>query len=399
MSGAVRAWIILVLAGFIALAGCTRSPEAQMARHLERAEKYFARQQYPEAIIEYSNVLRFEPAHVHALRQLGFAHYRLGQIGPAIAVLRRAGELAPADLEVRQKLGTMYLLGGQPAPALQEAVFILDREPRNLDALALLAGAARSPEETDAAIRRLEAARADVGDRATLYLALGGLYLRKQDLVRAESAFRDALAKEPGSVEAHLALGNLYAGKRDLLQAERELKAAADLAPAGSLPPLVLANFYLRTGRIDEGKRLLGSITQRAPEFLPAWRRIAEVATAEGRHEEAAAALQVVLKKNPADLDGLLLRGSLRLAQGETAAAIEDFQQVLKREPRLARAHYHLGLAQLRAGNTHQARQALYEAANADPRLTEAWLLGAELDIRMGATAPAIEALQKLIAR
>ena len=57
------------------------------------------------------------------------------------------------------------------------------------------------------------------------------------------------------------------------------------------------------------------------------------------------------------------------------------------------------GLAHLRAGNTHQARAALSEATNADPRLSEAWLLGADLDIRLGATAPAIDALQKLITR
>jgi exosortase len=389
---------VALLAIVAVLAGCSRSPEAQKAYHLERADKYFAARQYREAVIEYQNALRLDTGNVKAVRKLGLAHYHLGEMAPAFQSLRRAKELDSTDLEVRQRLGNILLLGGQPGPAMQEAVFILDTEPTNLDALVLLAGAARSTDEKEVAIRRLEAARADVGHRAALHLALGGLYLRKHDLVRAEDAFREAVAKEPKSVEVRLALGTFYAGKRDLLQAERELKTAVDLAPAGSLPPLVLANFYLQAGRADQGKQLLGSITQAAPEFLPAWRRIAEVATAEGRHDDAAAALDRVLKKSPSDPEGLLLRGTLRLARGETAEAIQDFQHVLKLEPRLAVAHHRLALAHLRAGNTQQARAALNEALNVDPNLTEARLLSADLDIRTGAVAPAIEALQKLLA-
>jgi exosortase len=390
--------VATILAVLAVLAGCSSSPEAQKARYLERANKYFAGQQYREAAIEYQNALRLDAGNVQAVRNLGLAHYHLGEIAPAFQSLRRAKELDPTDVEVRQRLGNILLLGGQPAPALQEAVFILDRDPRNLDALVLLAGAARGADETEAAIRRLEAARADIADRAAFHVALGGLHLRKHDLVRAESAFREAVAREPKSVEVRLALGTFYAGKRDLLQAERELKTAVDLAPAGSLPPLVLANFYLQAGRADEGKQLLGSITQTTPEFLPAWRRIAEIATVEGRHDDAAAALQTVLTKRPSDPEGLLLRGTLRLAQGETAAAVQDFQHVLKLEPRLAVAHYRLGLAQLRAGNIQQARAALNEALSVDPRLAEARLLSADLDLRTGAAAPAIEALQKLLA-
>ena len=59
-----RLWMVLLLAGLVAAAGCARSPEAQKARHLERGDKYFAREQYQEAIIEYRNVLRIEPADI-----------------------------------------------------------------------------------------------------------------------------------------------------------------------------------------------------------------------------------------------------------------------------------------------------------------------------------------------
>jgi tetratricopeptide (TPR) repeat protein len=398
MAKAAHWWIIPLLIILFAMTACTRSPEAQKARHLERGDKYFAREQDREAIIEYRNVLRLEPAHVQAVRQLGLAYFRLGELGPAASYLQKSQQLDPANLDVRQKLGTLYLLGGRPAEALQEAAFILGKDANNLDALALFAGAARTPQEITTATEQLKAAQPSLADYAKLYLALGSLYLRKQNLVEAENTFKEAIAKEPRSVDAHLALGTFYEAKRDVVSAERELKAAVDLAPAGSLSSFTLANFYLREGKSTAGKQLLGEITKKAPGFLPAWHRIAEVSLAEGRFDDTAKAVEVILKKNPSDLNALLLRGRMRLAKSETAEAIQDFQQILKLEGRVAAVHYQLALAHLQAGNTQQARAELNEATNVDPNFTEASLLGAELDIRTGAVAPAIEALQRTTA-
>ena len=95
MPGTTRAWMVLLLALLLAMMGCARSPEAQKARHLARGDKYFARAQYREAVIEYRNVLRFEPAHAQAVRHLGLAHYKLGELAPAFSYLRTSKELDP----------------------------------------------------------------------------------------------------------------------------------------------------------------------------------------------------------------------------------------------------------------------------------------------------------------
>src|SRR5215471_19008194 len=159
-----RAWVGFLVVGLLIVVGCSRSPEAQKARHLERGDKYAARVQYREATLEYRNVLRYEANNARAIRQLGLAYYHLGEFGYAYRYLLKAQELTPNDLDVRLKLGAMYLLGGKTEEARQEANFVLEREPKNLDGLALLAGVASSSEEVDAAIQRLEAIRADFGD-------------------------------------------------------------------------------------------------------------------------------------------------------------------------------------------------------------------------------------------
>src|SRR5882724_13061741 len=367
MSRRTRGWTLLLVVGLLIVAGCSRSPEAQKARHLERGDKYAAREQYREAILEYRNVLRLEPANARATKQLGLLHHQLVEFAQAFRFLLKAQELTPDDSEVRLKLGGIYLLAEKRGEAREEAVSVLTKEPNNVDALALLADTSITPEQVDATIRRIEGALATVGDRAKPHLALGILYLRKQDQVRAERAFQEAVAREPKSVEAHSLLGSLYLVKRDSAQAEREFKTAADLAPIGSPVRLKLVNFYLFAQRPDDAKRILTEMIQKAPDFLPAWRRLAQIELEEGKYDGSLKTLQALLKKNASDLEGQFLLGRVHLAKRETNEAIQDFQKVLKLEPRHAPTHYQLALALLQAGNILQAKAELKEATSIAP--------------------------------
>jgi hypothetical protein len=50
------------------MTACSRSPEAKKTQHLERGDKYFAKAQFREAIIEYKNVVQIEGTNVRAYR-------------------------------------------------------------------------------------------------------------------------------------------------------------------------------------------------------------------------------------------------------------------------------------------------------------------------------------------
>ena len=365
MLSIARTCAVLSILGIVVLAGCARSPEAEKARHLGRADRYFGREQFREAVIEYANVLRIEGSHPHAVRQLALAHYHLGELGRAFPYLLKSRESDPGNLDVRLKLGTIYLMARRPADARREVALVLRKEPKNAEALLVWAQTAGTPQEIDAAIERLEEARTESGSPAKLHMALAALYLRTHDAAKAERALLDAVATEPTSSRARL----------------------------------TLAEFYLSFQKPEEGKRILAEITTKTPEFLPAWLRRAEVALAERKYDESLKALDVVFKESPSHLEGLLLSGRARLGKGATSAAIDELQRVVKLEPGLAQAHYHLARAYVQAGNLLQARAELNEATTRDPAFIDATLLEAEIQIQTGAYQPAIEALERLIAR
>jgi len=397
VSWRVRAITILAVAAIVLTAGCARSPEAKKARYLERGDRYFKQQQYREAILEYRNALRIDSNNAQAVRQLGFAHYELGQIGQSFRFLLKAAELEPDNTQVPLKLATVYLLAGKPAEARGQADRVLQRDPKNLEALILAAGAATTPTEVDSAIQRIEGVRPEFDSQMRFHLALADLYQRKRDRPAAERELRAAIALEPNSADAHVNLGNFFALNGAVADAEREFKAAAALTPAASRIQLRLADLYLSIGKRDESSRLLTEITTKAPDYLPAWRRMAEIAFAEGRLDDTKKAVDMLLGKNASDLEAHLLLGRIRLARQEPTPAIQEFRTVLKAEPRFAPAHYYLGIAFLQAGDRQQAKAELREAINILRNFTDAILALARVNLESGAIQPAIDDLERLL--
>lgn len=295
-------WITLVIIlGMVVAVGCSRSPEAKKARHLERGDRFFSQQQYREAIIEYRNVLRFDGANAHAFQQIGFSYYQLGELGQAFPFLLRAKALDPNNLVARLKLGTIYLLGQKLEETREEATFVPEREPKNFEALLLSALTAATAEEIDTALKRLEAVQADFGDRAKFHIARGTLYLRQQNPTSAEQAYKEAVAREPESVEAHTLLGNFYLGQRNLPLAEQEFQAAARPAPLDSQAQIQLADFYVLLRKTEQAKEVLEAILRQKNGYLPAWRRLAQIQLGEGNIEEALKTVETILKKSPSD--------------------------------------------------------------------------------------------------
>ena len=387
---------VLLLAALALVAGCSHSPEATKARHLSRADGYFDKQRFPEAIIEYMNALKIEPANPHAITRLGVAHYETGQIGRAFPYLLKAKDLDATNAEVRSRLGALYLLARRVPDARAEAAAILERNPRHFEGLMLSAATAGTPAEIEAEVRNLETARSLYENKAKFHMALAILQLRKNAPEAAERSLQEAIAREPKSVEAHLALADFYANRRDAARAEEQYKAATAIGTSASPARLRLAEFYFAMQRPEDGKRVLDELTTKAPEFFPGWRRLAEVALLERRYDDALKALAPVFKKNPGDFEGGLIRGRVHLARGETVEAIQGFQTLLKAEPNFAPARYQLAMAYASAGNLQQAKAELKDVAAGFP---DAALLLADLHLQTNAPEAAIEVLKPLIAK
>ncbi len=398
-----RAVLVLLIAS---MASSACSKEAKIARYLERGDEYLKEGKTREAIIEFLNVIQLDENNKDATARLARTLFDSGQFGPAFQYLQRAVEFNPDDLEARVRLSTLYVFAGRLEEAREEAGYVLDKDPNNLDALALFAGTVTTEGEIDGAMRRLESARPDHAAKAKFHLTMGSLQLRKQDIAGAEASFQEAARVEPDSADAHLALGTFYLAKREPAHAKEEFDLAAEKAPVRSGTQIRVVDFYRLLGQPDEGDRRLDELVKEAPDFYPAWRRIAEYAYADKDYDRAQEALNHLLEASDKDPETIRMIAEVHLAKGENdeaqarfREAITIFQDYARRRPEQPSIHFRLAQLHIRVGEVEQAKSRLATVIELAPNSPSAVLLLSELQINGKEASKAIIPLEELSTR
>jgi len=389
---------LYLLVALLALAGSTGcSREARKNRHLARAHRSFQAEEYEKARIEYMNVLRLDPQNPVAIARLGLVSFQQGRMSSAFAFLRKAERSQPDNLEVRLKLGlTCFNLLGLKE-ARDEALYILEKQPTNDEALLLLVESSATPKEMEETGQRLQQWAAQPGKSAPFQLAWGYFHLRQQDLKTAETEIKQAISLDPNSAAAHQILGTLYLLQSDAGQAERSFKTASDLAPIRSARRLRYGDFKIQNGDLAAARQLLDEISQKAPDYVPAWTRLAEIAFSQRKYDDCEQLIKRILAQDPANYETHLLSGRVKLARGEAAKAVTQFERMSGIYPRAPLAKYQLALAHLNNNDMGKAVASLKEAIALDPNYAEAVLLLAQINFRKGEVAAVIQSLAPLV--
>ena len=391
-------FLTLIAAGLLILAitGCTA--KAKKAYHQQRANRYFDSGQYDQAEIEYMNVLRNDPLDAQAIGRLGVIYFDEGRFQRAAPFLFKGEELATNDLNLRLKLGSLYLSMGKPKEARNAAIFILEQKPGDQQAPLLLAEAAATQNEIADARQRLQKISQN-GDTAALETALGTLAFREQNFKTAQAAFERARTMDPKFTDAYASLGALYWTLGDLKQAESAFKTAADISSPRSPKQLQYAQFETQTGNLEAAKNILGAVVKKTPDYIPASIALAEIALAETNFDDCAALLNKALARDSDNYDALLLNAQLAFARGQVANAVMELERMARLYPQASRVHYELALAYLANDEAGKSLASLNNALKLDPNFPDAILLLAQMEIKTGNPNPAAISLKQLIAR
>ncbi|MBL0122995.1 MAG: tetratricopeptide repeat protein [Betaproteobacteria bacterium] len=240
-----------------------------------------------------------------------WALYRqsLGDVDPLV---RRVAALGLEALPPRYRIGPLTPLLEDPRRAVR------------IESARLLA-AAPLPDSTRSSFERalgeyLEAQQED-GERPTAQLALGDVHAARGDLVRAEAAYRVAIALEPGFVPAYVNLAELLrlAGRED--DAQQLLRTGMLAAPgqAGLYEALALA--LVRRGDKPAALHPLQRATRLANASAHTYYLYALALHDSGRKPEARATLSAALRKHCGDRDLLLIQAAYQRQDGDTPGA------------------------------------------------------------------------------
>ena len=293
--------------------------------------------------------VRFSANNLHILRQLGLAHFNLGEPEDALSYLIKSELLKPGDPEVRISLGRIYLANRRPDEAVREAKLVLASDARNADALDLLASA----------------------------------YLVQNDPANAMETYRRLVELFPRSAERHYALGvSLMAAQRNS-DARKELETALALAPKHVEAVGLLVNLDLLEKRPDVAlarvqKQL--AVAGRSPKLLLV---LASVQGARGNRAGAEEAYQEAIRLDPGHAEASVALASFYVAGGRLDQALPVIESALKTE-KSASGYQLRGIIQQSKGDPQGARQSYEQALALNPRYVEAannlaWLLSEKL--------------------
>lgn len=236
----------------------------------------------------------------------------LQSLGDADALVRRVAALGLEALPPRNRVRPLAPLLDDPRRAVR------------IEAVRLLA-AASLPDSTRSTFERalgeyLEAQQENA-ERPTAQLALGDLHAARGDLVRAEAAYREAIALEPAFVPAYVNLSELLrlGGRED--HAQQLLRTGMLAAPGQAGLHEALALALVRRGDKPAALRLLQRATRLASASAHTYYLYALALDDSGRKPAARATLSAALKKHSGDRDLLRIQAAYQRQDGDTRGA------------------------------------------------------------------------------
>src|SRR5919106_73730 len=237
---------VIVLIATLTL-GCGSGVD-KSRQYAARGDEYFAADRFEAAVIEYRNALKNQPRWAEAYIKLGDAYAALGKPEEAYRAYAGANELTPGDTRCYLGMGRLLLDAGMYNEARMRAELVLDRDPRNVDALLLYGRALVRQNRFKEAIGAFNTAL-PIDQRPAAYEGLGQAKLGTGDAVGAETSYRAGVEANPRSVQVRVALGQFLLNANRTGEAEKELVKAVQDNADDELANRAAASLFVTTGR------------------------------------------------------------------------------------------------------------------------------------------------------
>jgi tetratricopeptide (TPR) repeat protein len=278
---------------------------------------------YPDAVARLRRAAEMNPANWVNRYNLADALLEAGQNQEAVSLLESLAAELPRNGTVLSLLGSAYQNAGQPERALEQYRQAVAADPGNHDYYLDYARMLADLNRYDESEQFIESSLREFGDDYALTIRLGALQMMQGKLEEARQTFRKAVDANPEMALGHVALAQTY------LRERRDADAAKELAETRSkLPPDANVEHYygLALVRLE-------------------------------RYEEALAPLHEAIRLNPGDPETYFMLGKADAALNRTAAARADFEQTIRLDPRNAGAHYQLSRIYAQLGDEAKAKE------------------------------------------
>lgn len=426
------------LSSVLIISGCSGGEERQ-AKYLERAESYFAQENYDKARIEVKNVLQINPKHAEARYLLGMLAELDENLSVAFANFNLALELDPQHLKSLNKLAYYYVMSKDNPASLEKVNAVLAIDANNADALATLATVYASQNNTSAAIEKAQLALANQPGHVHATTVLTGLYAKgNPDLAlevigeaianqsRNESLkmlkvrvlhsqnkrddvialYKELIAEHPdkllyyGQLVTYHLKDDRYSDAARKDTAEQILRELVAAKPRQEIVKLWLVGFQARNRSVEEGVTTLEQFVAELPDNYKLRDALAKLYISIQQNDKARTLYTQVIDADPKGVESIDARNKLAaiyLLEGDRAAGSETLQEIFELEPENSLALITRAKIKLKDKDIVAAIPDLRVVLKNDPESVEALTLLARAHEKTHTLDLALDSYQRLV--
>ena len=329
----------------------------------------------------------------------GDALLALGRRDEARAAYEAALQAAPGQAQATIGLGRLAYVQGDAAAAAEYAAKVLDKDPRNTDALMFKADLARAGAHPEDSLTLYDQVLAISPQHRTARVEKAYLAIGLRRYAEAQAELDKAAKAQPGSLLV-LYTQALLDYSRNKPEAARDglyklLKAAPNHMPSVLLAGAVdlrLENYYL-------AEHHLRHYLERNPDNLHARKMLASALLGTGHADEAREVIGAQLEADSDDPQLLALAGEANMRARRYAEAADLYARASALDTGSASLRTALGLSRLQTGATGQALRELEAAAALEKNTTDAGEALVRAQLKLGNVGAAMKAVQDLASR
>jgi tetratricopeptide (TPR) repeat protein len=208
---------------------------------------------FPEATIEFENLLQLDANHFEALTWLALLNRNRKEIGDALTYANRAVELRPLDATAHGALGACHLYLRNASLALASFGRAVELDPNSAEHEHNLGLAYEMAHANGNAITHFRKAIALAPKNHQSYLTLANAYLLYGMAGEALDCLSEGVTAVPKAPGLHSALGAAFTSIRNDLAAEHHYRIAAQLSPGAQG---AYASFLVNQGKFEQANEI-----------------------------------------------------------------------------------------------------------------------------------------------
>ena len=223
---------------------------------------------------------------------------------------------------------------GQYKAAIADLREALERRPKSIEILSLLALAYERNGSTELAERGYEEAVRTSNFSAAVVVAFANFLERQGHAERAEQALREENARSPGNLDILLALAQAELTRQDWDSAQTIAASIRGAGDSHDFADQVLGAALMGQHKYEEAVSVFQRRLDASPSAAEALTSLVAALVRANKTDRAASLLKSTLQANPDNADARVLLGSVQLATQARDQAIESFKLAIEEQPK-----------------------------------------------------------------